>query len=268
MAGFSVIHLTDLHLVPPGERLYGLDPAEMLRHAVASITARHGASSAAPAAMAIITGDLTNDGVPEAYRLLREILAQLPMPVHMIPGNHDERAAMIAAFPELALDPHGFIQKAINTPAGRFLLLDTKEPGTHGGRLGPQRLEWLAARLAEDERPVFLWLHHPPQLVGIMPMDGYPLYDADAFWEVLAPHRHRVRHLFHGHLHRPLAGSWRGIPFSSLRGTSHQVALDFTERATVPGSHEPPSYALVRFEDDAVVVHAHDFLDTTATFHL
>lgn len=265
---YYVVHLTDLHLVPPGGRLYGLDPEERLRAAVASIAARHGPVGPAPAAMAIVTGDLTHEGHPGAYALLREIFAGLPCPCHLLPGNHDDRAALLAAFPELPRDDHGFVQSALDTPAGRFLLLDTKEPGTHGGRLGPQRLGWLAARLAEDDAPIFLWLHHPPQPVGIARMDEIPLADADAFWEVLAPHRARVRHLFHGHLHRPLSGSWRGIPFSSLRGTNHQVALDLAERPTVPGSREPPAYALVRFSDDAVVVHVHDFLDATGDFDL
>jgi 3',5'-cyclic AMP phosphodiesterase CpdA len=35
------IHLTDLHLVPPGGRLYGLDPSERLRAAIADIALHH-----------------------------------------------------------------------------------------------------------------------------------------------------------------------------------------------------------------------------------
>lgn len=268
MQPFFVIHLTDLHLVERGRSLYGLDPAERLRQAVASIAARHGPGGVAPAAFAVVTGDLANDGHPEAYAQLREILADLPCPYHLIPGNHDERDALLAAFPGLPTDEAGFVQSVVETPAGRFILLDTKEPGTHAGRLGGARLAWLAARLAEGDGPVFLWLHHPPQLVGIASMDLYPLLDADALWDVVAPHRTRVRHLFHGHLHRPLAGSWHGMPFSSLRGTNHQVALDLSERTTVPGSREPPAYALIRFADDSVVVHTHDYLDATDDFHL
>ena len=46
---FDFIHITDLHILPPGEINYGLDPALRLRHAVESIAARHGPGSAAPA---------------------------------------------------------------------------------------------------------------------------------------------------------------------------------------------------------------------------
>ena len=267
MTVFTFLHLTDLHLVPPGAPpLFGLDPAERLRAAVADIARRHGPDGPAPAALAVVTGDLTHDGEPAAYALLRETLVTLPCPAHLLLGNHDERDAFRAAFPDAPVDDAGFVQSAFHTPAGRYITLDTKEPGTHAGRLGAPRLAWLAARLAESEAPVFLFLHHPPYRVGIVGMDEIPLLDAADLWEVLKPHRARVRHLFHGHLHRPLSGSWHGIPCSSLRGTSHQVALDFSERPDVPGSHEPPAYALVRVTEEDVVVHVHDFLDGTAGF--
>jgi 3',5'-cyclic AMP phosphodiesterase CpdA len=265
---FRFVHLTDLHLVAPGRRLYGFDPGARLQAAVESIAARHGPEGAAPAAFAVATGDLAHDGEPEAYAELREVLAALPFPCHLLLGNHDGREAFRAAFPEQACDAAGFVQRGVETPAGRFVMLDTKTEGTHAGRLCPQRLAWLEAELAGQAGPVFLFLHHPPAAVGIAEMDRIPLLNPDELWEVLAPHRARLRHIFHGHLHRPLAGSWRGIPFSSLRGTSHQVSLDLAERATVGGSHEPPAYALVQVTEEAVVVHTHDFLDATATFDL
>jgi 3',5'-cyclic AMP phosphodiesterase CpdA len=269
MMPLTFLHLTDLHVTPAGAPpLYGRDPGARLAAAVADIAARHGADNAAPAAFAVVTGDLTHNGDAEAYDRLRKLLAGLPCPTHLMLGNHDERDAFRSAFPEAPIDPNGFVQQAVSTHAGRCLMLDTKIPGTHAGGLCAQRLDWLADRLAEDDAPVFLFLHHPPYRVGITAMDAIPLRDADALWEVLAPHRQRIRHLFHGHLHRPIAGSWRGIPASSLRGMSHQVALDFADRATTPGSHEPPAYALVRVTAQDVVVHSHDFLDATGGFDL
>ncbi len=268
-APFAFLHLTDPHLTPEGaEPLYGLDPGARLALAVADIARRHGPQGAAPASFAVVTGDLTHNAEPEAYARLRAILAGMPCPAHLLLGNHDERDVFRAAFPNAPVDARGFVQQAVDTPAGRCLMLDTKAPGTHAGRLCKDRLDWLAARLAEDQGPVLLFLHHPPYRVGIAGMDQIPLLDAEALWEVLAPHRARIRHLFHGHLHRPLSGSWRGIPTSSLRGTSHQVALDFAELPAVPGSHEPPAYALVRATAEDIVVHTHDFMDASGTFDL
>ena len=269
MPPLSFLHVTDLHVTPEGAPLlYGLDPGLRLQHAVADMAARHGPGSAAPVEFLVVTGDLTHHGEPLAYARLGGILDALPFPVHLLIGNHDDRAAFVAAFPGTPRDAAGFIQQALATPAGLFLMLDTNEPGTHAGRLCAVRLEWLAAQLAEGDADVLLFLHHPPFRVGIAEMDRIPLLDAAALWAVLAPHAPRIRHIFHGHLHRPLSGSWHGIPFSSLRGTAHQVALDLSEQTTVPGSQEPPAYALVRVSDEGVVVHTHDFLDETNIFDL
>jgi len=265
---FDFIHLTDPHILPAGETNYGLDPSARLRMAVESIAARHGPHGPAPAEFVIITGDLTHHGQPAAYVELRSILDGLPMPFHLMLGNHDEREYFRAAFPASPVDEDGFVQQAIETDAGLFILLDTKTEGTHAGALCDRRLAWLAARLTESAGPVFLFLHHPPMAVGISRMDRIPLLNAGELDAVLEPHRGRIRHLFHGHLHRPLGGSWKGIPFTSLRGTAHQVALDLSERETAPGSHEPAGYALVRITEEGVIVHTHDFLDQTGTFNL
>ena len=50
---------------------------------------------------------------------------------------------------------------------------------------------------------------------------------------------------------------------------SHQVWLDFSEDTEgVPGSHEPPAYAIVLIGADQVVIHFHDFLDDSRKFNL
>ena len=110
-------------------------------------------------------------------------------------------------------------------------------------------------------------MHHPPFDVGLASMDAIGLKDAAAFEAVLAPHRHRVRHLFFGHVHRPISGSWCGVPFSTLRATNHQVAFDL-HAAEIPGSFEPPAYAVVLAHAQQTLVHNHDFLDASPRFPL
>ena len=46
----------------------------------------------------LATGDLTDHGRPEQYELLAAILAELDIPLLLIPGNHDEREPFRAAF--------------------------------------------------------------------------------------------------------------------------------------------------------------------------
>lgn len=257
------IHLTDTHLVEQGHALYGLDPGQRLRQCVDSIIEEH-----ADAALCVVTGDLAHAGHPDAYRQLSEQLARLPMPVHPILGNHDSRPNFLTRFPAVPVDANGFVQYEVPVGPCRGLFLDSNEPGVHHGVFCQARADWLAQRLAEDNRPIMLFVHHPAFDLGIPTMDRIRLLDPAPFMRALAGHEHRVRHLFFGHIHRPICGSWRGIPYSTIRGTNHQVTLSLDDTGLIAGSHEPPQYGVVLLREDIVTVHVHDFLDRSNRFSL
>jgi 3',5'-cyclic AMP phosphodiesterase CpdA len=258
----KLIHLTDTHVIGQGT-LYGQNPTERLARAVASINAEHG-----DAHCVIVTGDMTHWGDAEAYAVFAREIRKLQMPVHLLVGYHDDTAAFAAIFPQVRQDENGFAQSALDTPQGRMLLLDTKAPTGHAGAYCAARREWLARHL-EPPGPVFLFMHHPPFEIGIAAMDAIMLQEADAFFDVLAPHRSRIRHLFFGHVHRAIWGNWRGISYSCMRGLNHQVALDLSApKDRISGNFEPPAYGVVLLRDDRVVVHLHDFCDTSEVFPL
>jgi 3',5'-cyclic-AMP phosphodiesterase len=249
------IHLTDPHLMAPGVKLHGLDPGARLAACVRSIAEHH-----ADAAFCVVTGDISDRGEAAAYALASEVLAALPMPVHVIPGNHDERAAFVHAFADAAVDENGFVQNAIVNPAGHFLLLDTVSPqhGSSGGYCKPRR-DWLAARLQEaGDRPVYLFMHHPPFDVALPDLDAIGMVEHEKFAALVA-RAGNVRHLFFGHVHRPISGLWRGIGFSTLYGTNHQVRLDFHGCGRLAFTSEPPAYSVVLIEPDLILVHTHHY---------
>jgi 3',5'-cyclic AMP phosphodiesterase CpdA len=255
----KIVQVTDTHMVPPGTALLGIRPRERLEACIADINAHHG-----DAACCILTGDLADRGAPAAYEELRAALENLQVPWHLLIGNHDDREAFKAAFPETPCDPEGFVQQSFDTEAGRFILLDTHEPGTHAGSYCAARAAWLAAQLdAAGERPVYLFMHHPPFEIGIPGLDRIRLFEPEGLAAVLAG-RPSVRHIFLGHVHRPVSGSWQGIPFSALRSTVHQVPLDFETADRAPYSLEPPAYAVIFLDPGRTLVHLHDYLDETA----
>lgn len=257
------IHITDLHLVEPGKLLYGLDPLERLGLCLDNINRFH-----ADAEFAIVTGDLAHAGNPLAYRALRDAFGKLRLKTHFMLGNHDNRQHFLAAFPESPRDAGGFVQYTLDTAIGRFICLDTNEREVPWGVLCDSRLAWLSAELERArDMPVYLFMHHPPFAVGLKRMDEISLQQPERFAAAISG-RSNIRHLFFGHLHRPIGGSWRGIPITTMRATSHQVALDFVMEGVVPGSHEPPAYAVVLADAELTVVHFHDFLDQTNTFVL
>jgi Icc protein len=258
------VHLTDPHLIDPGRALYGIDPVWRLGRAIEAIDARH-----ADASFVVVTGDLADRGQPAAYQALADALGRLGMPVHLAIGNHDDRSAFRRAFPGTPVTAEGFVQYAFDAGGLRHIVLDTHEPDVSWGVLCEARAAWLADELARSApRPVHLYLHHPPCAVGIPAMDRIALRDPMHLRTAVLPHRSRIRHLFFGHLHRPIAGSWMGIPLSTVRGTNHQLALCLEDTPRIAGCHEPPQFAVVLADDENTIVHLHDFDDASARFDL
>lgn len=257
------IHLTDTHIVGDG-KLYGEDPAERLRAAVRSIDSEHG-----DAEFVVLTGDMTHWGDAAAYARFSQEIRALSMPVHLMVGNHDDSNAFAKAFPDTARDQNGFVQTSFETGYGRFLLLDTQGANTHAGAYCSARLDWLARQLGSADGPILLFMHHPPFPTGIAAMDRIMLQDAEAFYDVIAPHKSRIRHLFFGHVHRVIFGNWRGISYSCMRGLNHQVALDLSGATDgIAGNSEPPAYGVVLLSEDQITVHLHDFTDASDGFVL
>lgn len=258
------IHLTDTHVVGGDRLLYGANPARRLGLAVDSINAEH-----ADAAFVVVTGDMTNWGEADEYRAFHQQISRLRMPVHLMVGNHDDTQAFADQFPDVPREAGGFVQYAFDTPQGRAICLDTKHAQTHAGHLCEDRLTWLRAELAHNDAPVFLFMHHPPFPVGIAGMDEIMMLEAEALYDVLAPHVNRIRHLFFGHVHRPIFGNWRGISFSCMRGLNHQVALDLSgDPATIPGNFEQPAYGVVLAQAGQVTIHMHEFANGSPRFCL
>ncbi|MBI4998616.1 MAG: phosphodiesterase [Rhodocyclales bacterium] len=252
MAFTKIIQLSDLHLTGTGQALFGARPGERLAAAIDLIQRDH-----RDAALCLLTGDLAEAGDDAAYAELARLTSRLGMPVHPMVGNHDDRAALLRHFPA-AGDGSGFVQRALDTPAGHLLLLDTLDPGRGSGLLCAERLAWLKSQSWRHATPTLLAMHHPPLAVGIPAMDQYALRNPEEFWAVIAPHRHRIRHILLGHLHRPLGGNWRGISISCTHSPNHQVALDLAALppdGAVPGCQEPASFSVILIDDDSVVVH-------------
>src|SRR5262249_19365606 len=114
-----IAQITDTHIKPHGALAYGrVDTAPYLARALAHLLALRPRPD-----VVLATGDLVDGGRPDEYRRLRDLLAPLAMPVYLIPGNHDEREALAAAFPDHAYLPRGgrFMQYVVEGYAVRLI---------------------------------------------------------------------------------------------------------------------------------------------------
>lgn len=253
------VHVTDPHLVPPGERLWGLDPCARLDACLTDIETWHG-----DADFCVISGDLADRGDLAAYTWLRERLARFPLKTFLMVGNHDDREGFRQAFPGAPADANGFIQGTHVTAHGTVLFLDTlKGGGVAEGAYCAQRRDWLADALASTgEKPVFIFMHHPPFDIGLPYMDRLKLDDPEAFTATLAASPAAIRHLFFGHVHRSAYVNWNGIACTCLPGSNHQVPLVQASVGEVY-SDEPPCYGVVTVDDHQVVVHFDAYMNRT-----
>ena len=189
MSDLRVAQLTDLHLLPPGELLMGLDVNQRLESALAE------AGRFAPDVY-LFTGDFcANEPVAEVYERLRARLDRLDVPYYLCIGNHDDAGMVLAAFPEHFRGPGGRIY-GTSTVAGRtFVFLDTSS-----GEVGTAQLDWLARELRQQPTATIV-MHHPPLLLGVPFMDlHHPLRDRERVLEVLLADGRRRRVLC-GHYH-------------------------------------------------------------------
>ncbi|KAA5610876.1 phosphodiesterase [Rhodovastum atsumiense] len=237
-----LVQLTDLHIKPPGRRAYReVDTAACLDAVIDDLQALPFRPD-----VVLLTGDLTDAGLEEEYALLRQKLARIDLPLFLMPGNHDLRANLRAAFPEHAYlgVGDGPVHYTVETFPLRLIALDSVVPGEGGGALGAEQLAWLDARLSEQpQRPTLVALHHAPFVTGIGHMDEIGLADAAALAEVIGRHP-QVERVVAGHLHRPIQARWAGTLASTAPSTAHQVTLDLRAEAPSTFFLEPPGYQL------------------------
>jgi len=217
----TIVQLSDPHIkVGPDDE----GSAQALADAVAAVLDLTPLPSAV-----IVTGDLADHAAPVEYERFRELVAPLPMPVHVLPGNHDD------------LDwegPHTVVCDGI-----RVVLCDTHIPGRDDGRLD---VDWLEAQIGDG--PTIVAMHHPPILTGIGGLDaiGLPEHERAALADLLS-RSPQVQRVIAGHVHRTALATLGGCPVTTCASTNLQAKLEL-------GS---PGFTIVP-EPPAFLVHAGD----------
>ncbi|GAA4483179.1 phosphodiesterase [Actinoallomurus oryzae] len=228
--------LSDLHLTVD-------DPARVrsLRTALATLLAL-----ATPPDAVVLTGDLTDHGRPEEYALLRDELARLPIPAHPLPGNHDDVAALLAAFPAIPAANY-----AVTMAGVRLLCCDSTVSGQDGGALSDP--EWLDAALAEEPgTPSVVAMHHPPYEIGVGWIDAMGHARPERLADVIARHPQVVR-VIAGHVHAGSVRAFAGTVATTCPSTYRQLHIDPGGRPAL--SDAPPGLALHLIDGMSAVTH-------------
>ncbi|WP_076858952.1 phosphodiesterase [Bradyrhizobium mercantei] len=236
-----IAQISDLHIKPPGALAYGrVDTAKALERCVAALNAFEPAPD-----FVVISGDLVDTPSVEEYDYLKQLLAPLRIPFAGVPGNHDSREWMRAAFPAAPyVRATGPLDQKIEVNGVDLLLLDSSVAGKPHGMLEEPTLQWLDAALAAAvDRPALLFLHHPPFKGGIWHMDRQDLFNADELAAIVRRHP-RVRLIGCGHVHRAMLTTFAGIPVTLCPAPNHAVDLDLGQLREPSFKVEPAAFHL------------------------
>lgn len=254
--------VSDTHVVGSGHtgELY-VDNNDRLRLAVERLMAE----TVQPDAV-LLTGDLTDLGTAEEMTIVADLLSPLPMPALVVPGNHDLRSSLRAAFamPWAADDNMSWVvdigpMTLIGLDTLAVDQIDTDGEVDHGGNFDETRARWLDDALtATAGRPTALAMHHPPFRTGIGWMDETGLDNRARFAEIVGSHSHLTR-IFCGHLHRSITTTVGGVLCSTGLSTIHQVELNLAPNARPQVVCDPPGYQLHLFDDGSWVTHTRHF---------
>jgi len=248
----KIIQITDNHLVTPGDLLDGLNPIDSLDACIEAVN-----SHQSDADFCVFSGDISNNGAADTYRAFRKSADKLNLKYYVMMGNHDDRNILCENLPEAQRDANGFIQQVIKTDLGHILLLDTIAVDQSWGEYCELRGQWLRQQLLDaGDQPVYIFMHHPPFVIGMAAIDRLKVLDIKHF-EAAIEGFTNIRHIFLGHVHRTISGNWRNISYSVLPGTNHQIAFNLDVFSPVPHALDPPAYGMILIEKDQIIVHPH-----------
>jgi outer membrane protein assembly factor BamB len=193
---FSFGWLTDLHIgAPTGEAdltavVNDINNREVIKFVIAS-------------------GDITEKGRNNELIRAKEILDNLKIPYHIIPGNHDTKWTESGGthFPKL----WGSESFAFEFNSIKFIGINSGiilRGG--GGHVSPEQLKWLDSVLAatHSSQEIYFFIHHPLS------------YDIDNCFEVTNRLRKKnIKAIFHGHDHGNKLFNYSGIPAVMSRST-------------------------------------------------
>ena len=237
-----IAQISDTHVVGRGKKAHGVAPtAENLERCVGHINRLDPRPD-----VVLVTGDITNAGLPEEAERAASLLSKFRCPYYIVPGNHDDRSGLWAAFGGRACPStiRGFMNYAIEGYEVRLIGMDSTIPGAPGGEICETRAAWLDERLSEEqERPTIIFIHHPPVKCGVAETDIDGFIGADRLGDIVEKYSN-IERIICGHIHLPAYVRWRGTVVSTAPSMGMHLVLDLSLERPSEFVLEAPCYQL------------------------
>lgn len=208
-----VAQVSDCHLPANPDRSYrGINPYRNLESLLKKV------KSLQPE-LILATGDLSEDGSGDSYRLIQGLFDPLGVPVLALPGNHDDPGLLVDAYPgsptdSVQLTKHGTWQ---------IIRLNSCLPSNPSGRLSEKTLSELESVLGQNPgRHNLVALHHQPIKTESPWIDKYCLLEPEPFLHLVDQHK-AIKAVIWGHIHQVFETNRNGTlmlggPSSAING--------------------------------------------------
>ena len=188
----------------------------------------------------LVTGDLTDEGLPAEYAEAATELRS-PIPIVTLLGNHDDRAAFTAERDGVASTAP--VNSALRLDGLLILALDSSIPGRSDGYLSDETIDWARTQIAAaGDVDVLLTWHHPPAHLGMPYMDSICL-DTDERVTGLVKDHPNVVGVVTGHAHTGAATVFADRPLIIAPGVASTLNLP-VEGPDWVNTSQGPGFAL------------------------
>lgn len=205
----------------------------------------------------VLSGDLTDDGWSEGYQQIAERLRQQHYPALILPGNSDDRHLMRSVWgtdywTEDASE--GFLHATFEAEGIQLIGLDsTVDRKAHGTVI--DRLDWLEAQLSRaDASPSMLFMHHHVFDSGIPTLDATLCRGLERLEACIRNTPNRLLAISSGHVHRPVAGMFAGLP-AFICGSVCPANPVWFGTDNVPPAEERPGLMIHRYVGGTLTHH-------------
>lgn len=204
------------------------------------------------------TGDIMTDPEKaEDYQVAHEVLSQLKVPIHYVPGNHDQTQwlqkvmmgrtrAQITPTLDYTFEHNGV----------QVIMVDsnTMQPGG-SGHLSDAQLIWLDNLCsAKDHRPLVVGVHHNVLPTQAPWLDSFMLKNGVAFHNTVLKAKHRLRGVFFGHIHENTTTVRDGIMYVSALSGWFQTRTYYNQREAGRDPVQDPGFNLVTLTERDTLV--------------
>ena len=163
----------------------------------------------------LISGDLTHNGTPSSYQLLKKSLSLIDQSTYVVPGNHDNKTNLSAAF-------NSDLQGGFQLNDWQIITLDSVQTNKVSGFLDGDQIVFLENSInSSNAKHIIVCLHHPVVSMNSAWDDSLSLENPNDLFDVIGKYS-KVRAVLCGHAHHSKRFIQNNISLFSCPSTALQ----------------------------------------------